>query len=67
MQVLADDENDEATKEAYQSLINLRNNIFEDPAQDLNDWAKKLRQANFKQQYKMRQSGPNSGYCDSGS
>ena len=66
-QVLADDENDEATKEAYQSLINLRNNIFEDPAQDLNDWAKKLRQANFKQQYKMRQSGPAPSHCDSGS
>ena len=56
MQVLQEDENDEATREAFESLIGLRNQIFEDPEQDLNNWANKLRQANFKQQYKMRQN-----------
>jgi hypothetical protein len=56
LQVLQEDENDDATREAFESLIGLRNQIFDDPAQDLNAWAKKLRQANFKQQYKMRQN-----------
>jgi hypothetical protein len=56
LQVLNDDEEDDATREAYQSLMDLRNRIFDDPSEDLNEWAKKLRQANFKQQYKMRQS-----------
>ena len=54
-QVLQTDDQDESAIQAYQALIDLRNHIFDDPTQDLDDWAKKLRQANFKQQYKMRQ------------
>ena len=52
--VLEQDEEDTATQEAYQSLLELRNQIFEDPSQDLNDWAKRLRQANFKQTWRLR-------------
>jgi hypothetical protein len=55
LQVLMEDEKDDTTREAYHALMNLRNQIFDDPSQDLNEWAKKLRQANFKQQYKLRQ------------
>jgi hypothetical protein len=54
LQVLQQDEDDETTKEAYQSLLDLRDEIFDSPGHDLSEWAKKLRQANFKQQYKMR-------------
>ena len=54
IQVLEQDEEDTATQEAYQSLLQLRNQIFEDPSQDLNDWAKRLRQANFKQTWRLR-------------
>jgi hypothetical protein len=61
VQVLLQDDEDESTVHAYQSLIELRNTIFDDPTQDLDEWARKLRQANFKQQYKMRQN-PNDGF-----
>jgi hypothetical protein len=55
LQVLQQDEDDDCTRDAYQTLLDLRNEIFDDPGHDLGDWAKKLRQANFKQQYKIRQ------------
>lgn len=44
-----------AVMDTHARLVVMRHKIFENPTEDLDDWAKKLRQANFKQQYKRRQ------------
>lgn len=41
--------------DTHARLVVMRHKIFENPTEDLDEWAKKLRQANFKQQYKRRQ------------
>ena len=40
---------------AVEELQQLRQKIFEDPSLELDTSTKRLRQANFKQQYKLRQ------------
>eukprot|EP00892_Ulva_mutabilis_P000809 jgi/Ulvmu1/10729/UM068_0017.1 len=44
-----------AVMDTHARLVVMRHRIFENPQEDLDEWAKKLRQANFKQQYKRRQ------------
>lgn len=44
-----------AVMDTHARLVVMRHKIFENPTEDLDEWAKKLRQANFKQQYKRRQ------------
>jgi hypothetical protein len=44
-----------ARQEAVQHLWELRHRIIEDPGTELDKQTKRLRQANFKQQYKLRQ------------
>lgn len=47
-----------AVMDTHARLVVMRHKIFENPQEDLDEWAKKLRQANFKQQYKRRQETP---------
>jgi hypothetical protein len=54
MQVMCE-ENSAVGQHAVAELQELRKKIFEDPSLELDQQTKRLRQANFKQQYKLRQ------------
>lgn len=49
------EENNNVGQAAVAELQELRKKIFEDPSLELDQQTKRLRQANFKQQYKLRQ------------
>jgi hypothetical protein len=54
VQVMYEEQNN-VGQAVVQNLLEQRNNIIENPSLELDKQTKRLRQANFKQQYKLRQ------------